>query len=446
MGYSHFQVRVTIQVALIVLVSTAAAFLIATTAYYATILLVLIVLGLQVAWLLHFVSRTNRDLSRFLLAIEHADFSQSFSERSGAGPFRPLAEAFERILQRFRDARSAKEEHASYLDTLVQHVPIAVLAVDATGRVELFNNAARRLLGVNALRNLHDLKGFGPELADTIIALEPGRPRLMKVMRDNELLQLNVSATALRLGGRDVKIVSLQDIRRELEAREVSAWQNLIRVLTHEIMNSVTPISSLAATAGEILDEARGAEDPRPAIDDAKDAVHTIAQRGSGLLRFVESYRRLTQVPAAKVERLAVAALFSRIRQLKGRELEARGIALTEAVAEEASELVADPGLLEQALLNLLNNAADAVAGAASPRIQLAAHRDSAGRPVLSVSDNGHGIGEDLRESIFVPFFTTKPQGTGVGLSIVQHIVRAHDGNVEVSSARGAGTEIRIRL
>jgi two-component system, NtrC family, nitrogen regulation sensor histidine kinase NtrY len=444
MGYRRFRLGVAVQIGLILLVCTVAAWLVATTTYYATITLVLIVLVVQVASLLHYVSRTNRELSRFLLAIQHADFSQSFSMSAAAGPFAPLAEAFEGVLGRFREARSAREEQASYVDTLVQHVPVAVLTVDETGRVDLLNNAARRLFGVNVLRNLHDYDGFGPGFVANIMELQPGTTGLVTAIRRNELLQLSVSATELRLRGRRMKIVSLQDIRRELEAREVTAWQNLIRVLTHEIMNSVTPIASLATTAGEILVDARTATDPRPAIDDAKDAVDAIAQRGTGLLHFVESYRRLTRLPTPNARAFPVAQLFSRIRNLMGRELEERGIALTQKIHPEAAELNADAELIEQAIINLVRNAMDAVADVAAPAILMTAGQDATGRPAITVSDNGAGIDGRVREHIFVPFYTTKRHGSGVGLSVVQQIMRSHQGQVEVVSAPGEGTTIRL--
>src|SRR5690606_27650670 len=237
MAYRHFRLSVVGQVALTLIVCMLAAWLILETSYYAPTLLVVIVLGIQVAALLHYVQRTNRDLTRFLLAIEHADFAQTFRADPSSGAFGKLAEAFDRVLERFRETRAAKEEQAGYLHTLVQHVPVAVVAVDAAGQVDLFNNAARRLFGIAELRNLHDLKSFGPELVDGLLELRAGQQQLVKVVRGNELLQLNVSATELRMRGKDLKILTLQDIRRELEARELIAWQNLIRVLTHEIMN-----------------------------------------------------------------------------------------------------------------------------------------------------------------------------------------------------------------
>lgn len=446
MVYRHFRLSVFMQVSLILLVCIVLAYLVMATTYYATMLLVLIVLGIQVATLLHYVQRTNRDLSRFLLTIEHSDFSQTFSSGPSAGAFGKLAEAFEGVLQRFRETRSAKEEQASYLNTLVQHVPIAVVAVAPSGQIDLFNNAARRLFGISDLRNLRDLKSFGSRFPGDVLRLQAGQQELMKVMRNNELLQLNVSVTQLRMRGRDLKIVTLQDIRRELEARELTAWQNLIRVLTHEIMNSVTPISSLAATASELLRDTQkeGVGTAEGPIRDAQDAVDTIAQRGTGLLHFVENYRRLTHLPKPTLRTFSVTELFSRIRQLMAGDLDAGSVTLRQSVAPEVSELTGDPELIEQAIINLVKNASAAVGDVPSPEIAMSAHIDASGRRTIAVTDNGQGMTEDVLENIFVPFYTTKREGTGVGLSVVQQIMRSHRGSVEVASAPGQGTEIRL--
>ena len=444
MGSRYFRLSVTVQVALILLTCMTAAYLVTATSYFATSALVLIVLAAQVAALLSCVQRTNRDLSRFLLTVQHSDFSQSFSADASTGSFAELGNAFEGVLQRFRETRSAREEQASYLNTLVQHVPIAVIAVDTTGRVDLFNHAVRRLFGVNDLGNLRDFTGFGADFAGNVLSLEAGQQMLMKVIRQNEQLQLNVSATELRMRGRDLKIVTLQDIRRELEARELIAWQNLIRVLTHEIMNSVTPISSLATTAGELLSDARTAGAAESAIDDAQDALDTIAQRGTGLLHFVESYRRLTHLPKPTLRTFSVPELFSRIRQLMRGDLDERSIAFTQAISDQVVELTGDSELIEQAVINLIRNAIDAVGDVQSPEIRISADVDSSGRPTIAVADNGHGMDEEIRENIFVPFYTTKREGTGVGLSVVQQIMRSHHGSVEVASTPGEGTEIRL--
>jgi nitrogen fixation/metabolism regulation signal transduction histidine kinase len=444
MGYNRFALAVTAQAALMLATCVAAAYIAVATTYYATLLLVVVALTVEVAVLVRYVQRTNRELARFMLAIRYEDLAQTFSAPQTGGSFAELGAAFEEILRRFRSARSAKEEQASYLDTLVQHVPVAVIALDDDGTIDQFNHAARRLFGVSAPRRLQEFDGFGPDFPARILALEPGKPALLQVGKDNASLQLNVLATELRIRGRAYKIVSLQDIYGELEAREVEAWQNLIRVLTHEIMNSATPISSLATTAAELLAEARAGAGHDGAIVDAHDAVETIAKRSSGLVRFVESYRRLTRVPQPKLANVAVAAMFDRVAALMKPELDRRGIELRTSASPRNLEISADADLLEQVLINLLRNAVDAVAAAEQPRIALAAEIDARGRAVIAVDDNGHGMDEQVRQNIFVPFFTTKQGGTGIGLSLVRQIMRSHHGSVGVQSAPGRGTSVRL--
>ncbi len=443
MGYRRFELSVILQVALMLAVCVAIAYSIAAARYYATALLLIIVLAVQAAVLLHYIRWTHRELSRFLLAVQHQDLSQSFSMAHASGSFAELSAAFEGVLQRLRETRTATEQQASYLHTIVQHVPVAVMTVEDTGRVDLFNSAARRLLGVSTPRNLQDFAGFGTDFPAKILSLRTGERRLIKVPTDRGLLQLNAMCTELCIGGRNYKIVSLQDIHGELEAREIEAWQNLIRVLTHEIMNTVTPISSLAATASELLADAREAPS-HSAIHDVEDAVRTIAQRSAGLMHFVESYRRLSRVPRPAARSIQAIELFTRIHQLMAPELTRRGIEFTHTVEPESLQISADPDLIEQVLINLVRNAIDAVADVAQPRIRVTAELDDSGRPQIAIGDNGHGMDEHVRENIFVPFFTTKRHGSGVGLSLVRQIMRSHAGNVGVRSAPGAGTEVRL--
>ncbi len=422
----------------------AIAYLVTTTEYYATILLLAVVLTMQTTGLLRYVRHTNRELARFMLTIRHDDFSQTFAVDAASGSFKELGSAFEEILKRLRAARTAKEEQASYLDTLVQHVPVAVLALDETGKVDLFNHAARRLFGAGPPARLQDFGRFGSSFVERVLALAPGRPELIKVVRDNGVLQLNVLATELKIGGRSFKIVSLQDIRGELEARELEAWQNLIRVLTHEIMNSATPISSLAATAAELLADARERPDHAAAIGDAQDAVETIAKRSAGLVHFIESYRRLTRLPKPVLRAVPGKELFDRVAQLMRPECEHRKIVLALSITPPHLQINADPDLLEQVMINLVRNAIDAVAEVAQPHIRMIAELDPVGRAVIAVEDNGHGMDAHVRDNIFVPFFTTKRNGTGVGLSLVRQIMRSHRGDIGVRSAPGEGTAIRL--
>jgi two-component system, NtrC family, nitrogen regulation sensor histidine kinase NtrY len=436
MAFRRFELSVTIQVMLILALCAIIAYLAAVLGYWASAAIMMVILALQVTSLLRYVAKTNRELSRFLTAVRHQDLSQSFAAPEPSESFIELSSAFEDILRRLRETRTAKEEQASYLNTLVEHVPVAVLAIDDSGRIDLTNGAARRLLGSNAPRHIDEYARLGSDFPDRLRRLQTGERQLIKAARETSELQLNVTATELRVGGRNLKILSLQDIHGELESREIEAWQHLIRVLTHEIMNSVTPIASLAATASELLSDGE--------IRDAEDAVDTIAKRSAGLMHFVESYRRLTRIPKPVSRSFQVDELLKRITQLMGPELARRGIGFEQRLEPQSIRVHADPDLIEQALINVLRNAMDAVAESPQPRIHITAEMDNAGRTVLGIEDNGHGMEDAVRDNIFVPFFTTKRNGSGVGLSLVRQIVRAHGGNISVRTAAGQGTTIRF--
>jgi nitrogen fixation/metabolism regulation signal transduction histidine kinase len=444
MAYRRFALGLVFQVLLLVIACAAVAYLLTQTSLGALTVLAVVILIVQVALLLHYVQRTNRELSRFLLAIEHGDVSQSFSGTHTSGGFSQLAHSFEAVMQRFRESRRAREEEASYLSTLVHHVPVAVVAFDESGRIDLFNRTARALFGVQQLRNLQDFDRFGADFPQNLRALEPGQEQLLKASYAGEALLLKASASTLSIRGRELKIVTLQDIRRELEVRELTAWQNLIRVLTHEIMNSVTPMSSLASTARDLLDDLAKGGDAESTIADVHDALDTIAQRGEGLLHFVESYRKLTRLPKPRRQAFSVRDLFSRIEQLMGSELERRSISFSQSVAAEAESLTADGVLIEQAVINLIRNAIEAISTTDAGAIVLVSDLDAAGRQNISVTDNGQGISEQTLENVFVPFYTTKREGTGIGLSVVQQIMRSHQGRVAIASTPGKGTCVRL--
>jgi nitrogen fixation/metabolism regulation signal transduction histidine kinase len=444
MAFRRFELRVTLQVASILALCAGIAYLTAVLGYYASAAIMMVLLAAQVAGLLRYIEETNRELSRFLAAIRHQDLSQKFSAERRSGLLGELSAAFEDILQRLRDSRTMKEEQAHYLNTLVQHVPVAVLVVDDTGRIDLINSAARRLLGKSPSGNVRDYASLSAELPERLLRLQSAERQLIKITRESTALQLNVLATQMRIGGRDLKIISLQDIQGELESREIEAWQNLIRVLTHEIMNSVTPIASLAATASELLVDAREPDKTQAAIHDVEDAIDTIAKRSAGLMHFVESYRRLTRIPKPVSHSQPVSDVFRRVGQLMEPELERRGIELTQHIEPPTLKVHADTDLLEQALINLIRNSMDALADVAQPQVRLRAELDTGGRTLLTVEDNGAGMNDEVRDNIFVPFFTTKRSGSGVGLSLVRQIMRAHGGNVGVRTAVGSGTSIRL--
>lgn len=420
--------------------------------YYATMLTLLLILALQVASLLRYISATNRELSRFLSAVKYADFSQSFRGSRAHSSFRELGESFEGVLERFRSERGAREEQAVYLQAFVQQLPIAVFALHDDGRIVLGNRAFQRFLGGRVLYHLDQLRQFDAALATFIAGLRPGRDQSFKLKRPYGALHLKISCTLLRQRGQTHKLISIQDISSDLESQELEAWHNLIRVMTHEIMNSITPLTSLADTARHYINEAGseaeklvGAKDELLALlDDAANATTTIGKRGQGLLRFIQSYRTLSRLPQPRPRLFRVRELLQGVVTLMSEPASAQQARLTVSCSPETLELNADPELLEQALLNLVKNALDAVTGVGGAAIEMKGELRERGEIALTVSDNGCGIEAENLEQIFVPFFTTKRGGNGIGMTIVRQIVTQNGGAIRVSSTPGTGTSVLL--
>jgi nitrogen fixation/metabolism regulation signal transduction histidine kinase len=418
--------------------------------WYAAMVVSVVVLVAQVLFIVRYLDQSNRAVARFLLSVKYDDVSQGFHREEAPESFRELGQAMEELVAGLQQTRQEKEEQATYLRVLVQHIPVAVVALRPDGTVPLFNNAARRLFGLSDIREISQLRQFDRGLADAIEALEPGGERLLRVVQDNGLLQLNISATSLKLRGTAEKIISIQDIQGQLENQEMEAWQNLIRVLTHEIMNSVTPITSLAGTAhktvAQIMETLPETSEMLEDLQDTSDALDTVGRRGAGLMRFVESYRSLTRLPKAKIRIFRLDEFVQHIGSLLADSMKDTGITYSGTVKPDSLELSGDPELLEQAVINLVNNAMDAVSDVDRPEVELKARLGNKGHIIISVTDNGAGMSKEVRNSIFVPFFTTKRHGTGVGMSLVRQIMRLHRGQVGINSAPGQGTEIRLRF
>jgi two-component system nitrogen regulation sensor histidine kinase NtrY len=414
----------------------------------APVALVALLVVWQVWALLLYTERTPRELLRFLEAIRYDDLSLAVSAR-GRGPlFEAIADRFAEVTEAFRRLRSEREEQAQYLQTVVRHVGVALIAFRADGEVALLNTAAKRLLGVPRLRHIEGLGALSPRLAQMLPALQNGDRTLVRVERGDRTLDLAVHATHFRLAGEPHVLVSLQDIRRELEEKEMEAWQQLTRVLTHEIVNSVAPIASLAATANQLLhrDDTEIAGDGAPPLADAREALQTIERRSQGLIHFVESYRSLTKIPKPNFALFPVADLFGNVQTLLRTSLREKGVALDVQIVPETLELAADEELIEQVLINLLLNAMQALEEQADARITLRARIGDTGRAVIEVHDNGPGILPEVRERIFVPFFTTKQSGSGIGLSLSRQILRLHGGTLTVRSTPGVETVFVLRF
>jgi len=411
------------------------------TRLYATIFIVGLIISYQIYALIHYVEKTNRDLNRFLMTIKHEDFSQTFLGAGLGSSFEELKKAFNEVIQKFHRTRTEKEEHFRYLQTVVQHVGIGLITFNADGKIDLLNTAAKRLLKKPSLKNISDLKPISADLFNTLAGIRAGQKALVKISDANEMLQLVVNATEFVLRDQNFTLVSLQNIQSELEEQELEAWQKLIRVLTHEIMNSITPIASLASTLNDMV-RSEGKDAAVPSLEhetrsDIEGGLQTIQSRSEGLLHFVNAYRDLTRVPVPDLRIFPVKGLLDQVTQLLNGEAKNGRVAIQTCVRPAALELTADRKLIEQILINILQNAVQALEGQPNGEIHLSAQINDRGRPVVRVVDNGPGIPEKLLDKIFIPFFTTREEGSGIGLSLSREIMRLHGGAVVVSSKPG---------
>ena len=445
MVYRKFRVAVSARVALLVVLIGLFFFVLFRAKLPAAAVLLGLLIAAQIGGLFKTVDRTNRDLARFFDSVRFGDFSQTFRGKSPGGSFTELHAALGRVIEAFRSARAEKEEQALYLQTVVQHIGIGLLVFQKDGEVELINGAARRLLRTPHLKSVRDLEKDHPALAATLLGLKPRERSLVRFEAGDEQLQLLLHAAEFKQRGRDFTLVSIQDIRGELEEREIEAWQKLIRVLTHEIMNSMTPISSLATTVEGLIDKGCGAGGAEN-LEDIRGAMRTIQRRSEGLLHFVDGYRNLARIPKPDLKFFPAADLFSQVAQfLRGRLAEC-GAGLEMVSNPARLEVLADLDLLEQVLINLILNACDAVRGQADPRIELSASLDDRGRPVVQVRDNGTGIPPENLDKVFVPFFSTKEGGSGIGLSLSRQIMRLHGGTISAASKPGQETVFTLRF
>lgn len=399
--------------------------------------------GIIISSLIHYVESTNRKVTFFLESIENADFTVKFSRDSKYGKsFQQLNEAFNHVLDAFRDVRAEKEAHLQYLNTVVQYVRVGLISFDQDGKIELFNNAAIKLLRTPYIRNISELERHSATLFKILIKLKPGDNTLLKLSQNNEELQLSVTATELRLRGKAFKLVSLQNILPELQQKEVEAWQNLAKVLRHEIMNSITPIVSHVETLNEILnDEMSWTPDTQlltlETTNDVTKALKTIEKRSKGLLHFINAYRSFSEIPKPKFEIVKVLDLLEKLVQLFDGEIKKQNTEVALKVVPVDLEISADQEQMETVLINLFKNALEAVSGSKNPQIILSGRLDEQSHTLIEFQDNGPGIIPDAQDQIFIPFYTTKEKGSGIGLSLSRQIIQLHHGKLMVKSDPG---------
>lgn len=439
----NFRYNIIIRILLItVLLALLIYFFIVAEKYLRSIyfLIFLVMAVIEFIW---YVDRTNRDFAAFLLALLQNDFTTTFSETARGKSFNELHGAFNQITKKFKTISSEKEVQHIYLEALVQHVKVGILSYDEQEKVHLMNNALKNLLQKPQLLHLKGLENTDKNLVQAVRTIIPGENKLVKIKIDNNLLQLSLHASEFKLQEKYYKLVSFQDIKNELDANEMDAWQKLIRVLTHEIMNSVTPITSLSNTLYQIVEKEKE-KGPlgQETINKVMVGLDAVKTRSAGLQSFTEAYRNLTKVPPPRFADVNVKAALDRLETLLKPHLSEIDFQISYTRPE--IKVIADPELLDQVLINIIKNAIEALEETTHPHLHVLIEEKEKVR--IIISDNGPGIDEDKIDQIFIPFFTTKKTGSGIGLALSKQILRVHNGTINVESEKGKGTSFIIEL
>jgi two-component system nitrogen regulation sensor histidine kinase NtrY len=418
--------------------------------YYYTLAGIIFLIMLQTWLLVKQVNKTNADLEKFLSSVQDHDSSIRFYENTKNTTFKKLHDRMNNLNTIIHNVKIENERTGHFLHTVVEHVDIGLLSFDMNGKIEIYNRAAKRYLNVQQPRQLSSLKSMNDEIFNIINTIKPGQEILHKMKIDSLLQSILVKAAELKFESNVIKLISFQDITNELDKKELDSWQRLIRVLTHEIMNSISPITSLTKViSGYFKKKEDGSQIPLENIDyqvisKTLSGLDTIEETGKGLLDFVDKYRSLTSLPKPDLGKFTINSLFWKCKLLMESDIP-KNIKITASVYPEDISIVADYAQIEQILINLIKNAVEALSEKKNGIIHLKAfYADDS--TLVQVEDNGIGISGDIIEDIFVPFYTTKKNGSGIGLSLSKQIMQNHDGTISVNSAPNKGSEFTLKF
>ena len=438
MGFKNFRINLIIRVVLLTL-SIFPFYYSFSSNYFFTPIIVGLLIVFQVTSLIRYIDITNRELTSFLESIRYSEFTRTFNLESLGASFKELNTAFNEVISDFQRVRSEKEEHFYYLQTILQNIDVSIIAFQTDGTIDLINKSAKKLFQVSGLTNIKSLESLSKELVNALFRIKPGESELVQVRDQDDFLQLAIYATTIKVKDKVTTLVTIKDIQHVLEEQETEAWQKLIRVLTHEIMNSIAPIASLSSTVDNILKDLPHNKEgqiflEKENVEEIKKALQTINKRSNGLLHFVDTYRNLTRIPKPNFAMCSIENLFNSVKLLMEEEIKGHAIEFRSQVDPANLQFMVDEQLIEQVLINLLRNSMHALKGRKNAEIRLVAFFNKRGRFTIQVGDNGPGILPDVLDKIFVPFFTTKPSGSGIGLALSRQIMRLHNGTITAHS------------
>jgi len=395
-----------------------------------------------------FQKKAHDELDQFVQSIHYRDFSRYFDVKHAPADLQPLRQGFNEINSTFKVISKEKETQYQYVQKILELVDTGILSFGMEdGEVIWINESLKNLLQLPYIKNVHALEKRDAGLYQSILALQPGETKIATARHDRSAMKVLLSATAFQTEGKKFKLVAFQNVNEALDETESKAWQKLLSVMTHEIMNSVAPISSLAETLKSRLKQSVNAlSNEAGAVEDLELGIDTIKRRSEGLLKFAETYRNLNKITTLNLQKFYVRDLFENLHQLMQPTLQQKQIEMEIVMKEPALQLEADINLLEQVLINLLVNAMEAVKEVAAPRILLSAYTTTSKKVVIKVADNGSGMSEEVLDKIFIPFFSTKKHGSGIGLSLCKQIMMLHRGTIQAQSEPGEGSSFLLQF
>jgi two-component system, NtrC family, nitrogen regulation sensor histidine kinase NtrY len=436
-----FQSWIVVRVLLLLITLTAAAYFF-VNGWYLPLALLSPVICFQVIEFLRYQRRLQNEIKDFVEAVHYRDFSRHFDVTHAPAEMQDLRKAFNEINNSFKLISKEKETQYQYLQKILELVDTGILSYETgSGEVVWMNETIKKMLQIPYLKSIHALSKRDTELYEEVNALKPGEVKIATAKLEKTSFKLLLSATAFQTEGKTYKLIAFQNVNEALEQTESKAWQKLLSVMTHEIMNSIAPISSLADTLTTRL-----ATKDSHTFEDLEIGIDTIKKRSEGLLKFAATYRNLNKITTLNRQRVYLRELFANLNQLMQPTFEEKNIELDIILRDTDLSIHADVHLMEQVLINLIVNAIEAVKDQAAPVVTLSAEQDLNNKILIRVADNGTGIEPEVLDKIFIPFFSTKKNGSGIGLSLCKQIIALHKGTLQVNTVQGKGTVFIISL
>ncbi len=439
--------RIFIRVILLMVTLSATSFLLVSGIYVYLVLLAPVIIY-QLVDMYRFQKKAHDELNQFVESIHYRDFSRYFDVKHAPVDLQPLRQGFNEINSTFKVISKEKETQYQYLQKILELVDTGILSYEVeSGEVVWMNESLKRMLQLPYLKTIHSLEKRDEGLYKSIITLKPGEGKIATAHPDKSSFKILLSATAFQTEGKKYKLIAFQNVNEALDETESKAWQKLLSVMTHEIMNSVAPISSLAATLKNRLQQSvNKLNNDTGSVDDLELGIETIQRRSEGLLKFAETYRNLNKITTLNLKKVYIRDIFENLHRLMQPTLDQKNIDLEIILKDPELVLEADTNLVEQVLINLVVNAIEGVKEKATPRIILSAYVANTKKTIIKVTDNGTGMTEEVMDKIFIPFFSTKKHGSGIGLSLCKQIMMLHKGSIQVQSAEGEGTAFILQF